>query len=84
MFEILDGNGVYWVRCFDDFVDTVENAITCFLIEGALMMEVEEVVNTGEEPLCVEVQQFVSLNLCHSSKGLWLEVSSMLLVQHKY
>jgi hypothetical protein len=41
-------------------------------------------VYTSEEPLCVKAQQGESLNLCHGSKGLWLKVSSMLLVQHKY
>jgi hypothetical protein len=30
---------------------------------------------TGEEPLGVKAQQGESLNLCHSSKGPWLEVS---------
>jgi hypothetical protein len=30
---------------------------------------------TGEEPLGVEAQQGESLNLCHGSKGPWLEVS---------
>jgi hypothetical protein len=32
-------------------------------------------VYTGEEPLGVKAQQGESLNLCHGSKGLWLEVS---------
>jgi hypothetical protein len=80
MFKIFNGNGVYWVCCFDDLIDSVKDAIACLLIEGVLIMEVEEIVNTGEEPLCVEVWQFESLNLCHSSKGPWLKVSSMLLV----
>jgi hypothetical protein len=30
---------------------------------------------TGEEPLCVKARQGESLNLCHGSKGPWLEVS---------
>jgi hypothetical protein len=32
-------------------------------------------VYTGEEPLHIKAWQGESLNLCHSSKGLWLEVS---------
>jgi hypothetical protein len=75
MFEVFDSNGVHWVSGLDYFIDTVENLIACFLIEGSLMVEIEEVVNTGEEPVCVEAWQFESLNLCHGSKGLWLEVS---------
>jgi hypothetical protein len=41
-------------------------------------------VYTGEEPLCIKAWQGESLNLCHGSKGPWLKVSSVLLVQHKY
>jgi hypothetical protein len=33
-------------------------------------------VHAGEEPLCIKAWQGESLNLCHSSKGPWLEVSS--------
>jgi hypothetical protein len=33
-------------------------------------------VYTGEEPLRIKARQGESLNLCHSSKGPWLEVSS--------
>jgi hypothetical protein len=32
-------------------------------------------VYTGEEPLGIKAWQGESLNLCHSSKGPWLEVS---------
>jgi hypothetical protein len=33
--------------------------VTGLLVECSLMVEVEEIVNTGEEPLCIEVWQFV-------------------------
>jgi hypothetical protein len=84
MLKIFDGNGIYWISCLDDLVYLIENLITGFLIEVLLMVEIEEIMDVCKESLGVEAWQFESLNLCHSSKGPWLKVSSMLLVQHKY
>jgi hypothetical protein len=84
MFKVSNGNGVHWVGRFNDLVYLIENLITSCLIKAALVVEIEEVMDTCEESLGIEAWQFESLNLCHGSKGPWLEVSSMLLVQHKY
>jgi hypothetical protein len=54
MFKIFNGNGVYWIHHFDNLVDAIKDVITCFLIKGSLVMEIEEVVDTGEELLCIE------------------------------
>jgi hypothetical protein len=58
MLQVFDGNGIYWVSCLDNFVYAIENLITGHLIKGSLVVEIEEVMDTGEEPLGVEVWQF--------------------------
>jgi hypothetical protein len=58
VFKVFDSNGIYWVHCFDDFVYTIKNLVTSYLIEVLLVVEVEEVMDAGEEPLGVEVRQF--------------------------
>jgi hypothetical protein len=58
MLKIFNGNGVYWVSCLDNFIYAIKNLITGCLVEGSLMVEVEEIMDTGKEPLGVEVWQF--------------------------
>jgi hypothetical protein len=69
VFKVFDCNGIYWVGGFDDLVDSIENVVTCLLVECSLMVEIEEVVNTNEEPLCVEVQQFGESQLMSQFQG---------------
>jgi hypothetical protein len=74
--KIFNRDDVYWIGCLNDFVYLIENLITGCLIEVLLVVKVEEIMDGSKESLGVEAWQFVSLNLCHGSKGLWLKVSS--------
>jgi hypothetical protein len=75
MFQIFYGNCVHWIGSLNDLVYSIKNLIAGLLIECSLVVQVQEVVYTSKEPLCIKVQQCESLNLCHGSKGPWLEVS---------
>jgi hypothetical protein len=84
VFKIFYSNGIYWIGGFNDLIYSIENLITGLLVECPLVVQVQEIVYTGEESLYVKAWQGESLNLCHGSKGPWLKVSLGLLVQHKY
>jgi hypothetical protein len=58
MFKIFNSNGVYWVGCFNDLIYSIENLITGCLIKASLVVEVEEIMDTGEESLGIEARQF--------------------------
>jgi hypothetical protein len=72
---MFDGNSIYWVSHLNDFIYSIENLITGCLIEVSLVVKIVEIMDTYKESLGIEARQFESLNLCHSSKGLWLKVS---------
>jgi hypothetical protein len=76
MLKIFNHNSIYWVGCLDDFVYLIENLIAGCLIEVLLVVKVKEIMDACKESLGIEARQFESLNLCHSSKGPWLKVSS--------
>jgi hypothetical protein len=54
MLKVVDSIPIRQVCGFNDFIDTVKNLVTCFLVEGSLMVEVEEIMDAGEESLCIE------------------------------
>jgi hypothetical protein len=58
MLKVFNGDGIYWISCLDNFIFAIENLITGCLVKGLLMMEIQEVMDTGEEPLGIEVRQF--------------------------
>ena len=58
MFKVFDGFCVYWVGCFNDLVDTIEDEIACLLIEVLLLTQIQEVGCAVQEPPAIEARQF--------------------------
>jgi hypothetical protein len=73
MFKVFDGNSIHWVGCLDNFIYAIKNLVTGCLIKGSLVVEIEEVMDTGKEPLGIEVWQvgvstYVMVPRDHGSK----------------